>query len=124
MDTVDFKKPDPALANGKNLTSVPTMNCVSPDEAESKLRDAGFEPNRVDGERSKCAKGKVYGTSPVGSLPKGSSVDYLVSAGKTDSDDDSNDRMPTVDTLTPWHATLPPAEIPPADLPALARWTT
>lgn len=127
MDTVDFKKPDEALANGKNLASVPTMDCVSPDEAESKLRDAGFEPNRVDGERSKCAKGKVYGTSPTGSLPKGSSVDYLVSEGKERSDDDdedSNDRVTPVDMIRPWDGERPPTEIPPADMPATTRWLT
>ena len=122
-DVVDFEKPDDALANGKDLASVPTLDCVSPDEAESRLRDAGFEPHRVEGGKSKCAKGEVYGTSPIGSLPKGSSVDYLVSSGKQDDkDDESNDRVATVDMLLPWGPQQPPADIPPADLPAVTRW--
>jgi len=116
QDTVDFKKPDPALANGKNLVEVPGMDCVSPEDAESRLRNAGFEPNRVEGERSRCAKGKVYGTSPTGALPKGSSVDYFVSTGK-EKKKDEDDRVPTVNSVLPWAGNLPLADLPPADLP-------
>ncbi|MFD0556818.1 membrane peptidoglycan carboxypeptidase [Stackebrandtia endophytica] len=136
--TVDFKKPDPALANGKNLVDVPGMDCVSPEEAENRLRNAGFEPNRVEGEKSRCAKGKVYGTSPTGALPKGSSVDYFISTGKEKKNED--DRVPTVNSMgpvlldeappttipvDPGQAT-PPGDVPPGDLPppGLHRWQT
>ncbi|TWJ10598.1 membrane peptidoglycan carboxypeptidase [Stackebrandtia albiflava] len=119
MDTVDFKKPDEAMANGKNLVQVPAMDCVSPEEAESRLQNAGLVPNRVEGERSKCAKGEVYGTSPSGSLPKGSTVDYLVSTGK-----ERDDRVPATGTTPPWGPQTPPdGELPIADLPPnCQRW--
>ncbi|CAM3195569.1 transglycosylase domain-containing protein [Stackebrandtia soli] len=94
LENLDFKPPSEGIAMGKNLRDIPTLDCVSPAEAEEALRDAGFDPGRVNtGERSHCGKGKVYATSPSGKAPKGSPVDYFVSAGK---EKRNNDRIAPV----------------------------
>lgn len=119
LDTEGFEKPPESMMYGKHATSVPKMDCVSPDEAESRLDDAGFKPNKVDGEKSDCGKGKVYDTSPTEKAAKGSTVDYYVSEGKKDDDKKHKDKDDYVPPTT--HQDVPPAQY--SDMPNRYRST-
>ncbi|MEV0644617.1 transglycosylase domain-containing protein [Phytomonospora sp. NPDC050363] len=97
----EFKKPSDAMIYGKNPRDVPSVNCDSVEDAKNKMDNAGFKTEVVQGERSDCAKGQVYWTSPDGRAAEGSTIILYVSTGKkkadpppTDGDDPPDGDLP------------------------------
>jgi membrane peptidoglycan carboxypeptidase len=93
MKKEEFKKPPEDLVYGKNAVDIPSLDCVSPDKAESILSEAGFEPVRSNSGDSDCKAGEAFGTSPTGKAPKGSEVIYFV-AGDDKDDKNKKDYLP------------------------------
>ena len=123
LDKEDFPKPPSSTVYGKNAKSVPKMDCVSPEEAESKLSEAGFKPKRADGgEQSRCEAGKVYRTSPTDKAPKGATVNYYVSEGKKDAGDDKDYVPPVHDDAPGETSSAEPHTQYQPELLGITRW--
>ncbi len=70
------------VSKGKNNTAIPTVAGKTQDQARKALTDAGFVVGDVNIQPSTDVdKGKVMGTDPSGSAPKGSTVNLIVSGG-------------------------------------------
>ena len=70
------------VSTGKALTPIPDVAGRSQDQARKALQAAGFVVGDVKVQGSvDVDKGKVIGTDPTGSAPKGSTVDLIVSGG-------------------------------------------
>nr|WP_255672332.1 transglycosylase domain-containing protein [Glycomyces amatae] len=92
LEEEGWSKPTSDMVNGKNLVSIPSIGCMDPDEARSRVANAGFEasiaPGRFD---SDCEEGQAFSTSVTGSAPSGSPVYILVSNGSGHKDDEEKD---------------------------------
>jgi beta-lactam-binding protein with PASTA domain/predicted Ser/Thr protein kinase len=67
---------------GMNNTAIPTVAGRTQDQARTALRDAGFVVGDVSIQPStEVEKGRVMGTDPSGSAPKGATVNLIVSGG-------------------------------------------
>jgi membrane peptidoglycan carboxypeptidase len=81
-DSIDFAKPSLKMAFG-DQRSVPDVTCQAVSAAQSKLRDAGFQPQvSSQQEASKCAAGTVARTDPSDRTVKGGIVVIYVSNGQ------------------------------------------
>jgi len=70
------------VSTGKDNTAIPTVAGKTQDQARAALTSAGFVVGDVNIQPStEVAKGKVIGTEPSGSAPKGSTVNLIVSGG-------------------------------------------
>ncbi|MBO3735349.1 transglycosylase domain-containing protein [Glycomyces niveus] len=82
LDEANFPKPTNDMVNGKNLVSIPSIDCMDPDDARSRVAGAGFEASIASGQYdSDCKEGEAFSTTPTGSAPKGAPVYILVSNG-------------------------------------------
>lgn len=83
LEEKGWSKPSNAMSSGKNLVSIPSIGCMDPDDARSRVANAGFDasiaPGRFD---SDCKEGEAFSTSMTGSAPSGSPIYILVSNGK------------------------------------------
>jgi membrane peptidoglycan carboxypeptidase len=79
---VEFTPPSPAMAYG-DQRGIPSVTCQAPGAAQSKLRDAGFQPQvSTQQEASKCAAGTVARTDPSDRTVKGGIVVIYLSNGQ------------------------------------------
>ncbi|WP_091049083.1 penicillin-binding protein [Glycomyces sambucus] len=82
LEEEGWSKPSDEMINGKNLTGIPSIECMDADDARSRVANAGFDasiaPGRFD---SDCKEGEAFATSPSGSAPSGAPVYILVSNG-------------------------------------------
>jgi hypothetical protein len=86
------------MVNGDNLVSIPSIDCMDPDDARSRVANAGFDASIASGRfDSDCKEGEAFSTSITGSAPKGSPVYILVSNG---SDYKEDDEKPTDDATS------------------------
>ncbi|RRR95646.1 penicillin-binding protein [Glycomyces terrestris] len=82
LEEEGWPKPSDAMVNGENLTSIPSISCMDPDDARSRVASAGFDASIASGRfDSDCKEGEAFGTSPTGSAPDGAPVYILVSNG-------------------------------------------
>jgi membrane peptidoglycan carboxypeptidase len=78
---VQFTAPNNLKAQG-NLVDIPSVKCLSVDQARSKVRSAGFTVSVANQQvASQCPAGTVDRTNPSGSTVKGSAVQLVVSKG-------------------------------------------
>jgi serine/threonine-protein kinase len=72
-----------AVSAGPGVKGVPDVEGLSAEQAEAKLRTAGFKPARKSEANTKVAPGKVIGTSPSAGTETqlGSTVTVIVSSG-------------------------------------------
>lgn len=85
----DWPKPTGAMTNGKNLVSIPSIGCMDPDDARSRVANAGFEASIAPGQYdSECKEGEAFSTSMTGSAPKGTPIYILVSNGSKYKDEE------------------------------------
>lgn len=83
LDEEDWPKPTNAMKNGKDLVSIPSIDCMDADDARSRVANAGFEASIAPGQfDSDCKEGEAFSTSMTGSAPKGTPIYILVSNGK------------------------------------------
>ncbi|HEX2145229.1 MAG TPA: transglycosylase domain-containing protein [Glycomyces sp.] len=82
LEEQDWKAPSDKMVNGKNLVSIPSIGCMDPDDARSRVANAGFDASIAPGQfDSDCKEGEAFSTSMTGSAPKGSPIYILVSNG-------------------------------------------
>lgn len=82
LEEEGWPKPTGDMVNGKNLTSIPSIDCMDADEARSRVASAGFDASIAGGQfASDCKEGEAFGTSPSGSAPGGAPVYILISDG-------------------------------------------
>jgi membrane peptidoglycan carboxypeptidase len=96
LEEQDWSKPTNDMVNGTDLVSIPSIDCMDPDDARSRVANAGFDvsiaPGRFD---SDCKEGEAFSTSVTGSAPSGSPVYILVSNGSGHKDEeDKEDETP------------------------------
>lgn len=85
----DWPKPTSAMANGKDLVSIPSIDCMDPDDARSRVANAGFDASIAPGQYdSDCKEGEAFSTSMTGSAPKGTPIYILISNGSGYKDED------------------------------------
>ncbi|WP_426509780.1 transglycosylase domain-containing protein [Dactylosporangium sp. McL0621] len=78
---VQFTPPTKDRSQGK-LVDIPSVKCLSVDQARAKIKNAGFSVSVASGQvASQCPPGTVDRTNPAGSTAKGSSVQLVVSKG-------------------------------------------
>ncbi|MFG2037771.1 penicillin-binding protein [Dactylosporangium sp. NPDC048998] len=79
---VQFTPPTKDKTQGK-LVDIPSVKCLSVDQARSKVKNAGFGVS-VSSQQvaSQCPPGTVDRTDPAGSTAKGSSVSLIISKGQ------------------------------------------
>ncbi|WP_433089784.1 transglycosylase domain-containing protein [Dactylosporangium sp. CA-052675] len=78
---VQFTPPTKDRSQGK-LVDIPSVKCLSVDQARAKIKNAGFSVSVASGQvASQCPAGTVDRTNPSGSTAKGSSVQLVVSKG-------------------------------------------
>nr|BFE63771.1 transglycosylase domain-containing protein [Dactylosporangium thailandense] len=78
---VQFTPPTKDRSQGK-LVDIPSVKCLSVDQARAKIKNAGFSVSVASGQvASQCPAGTVDRTNPAGSTAKGSSVQLVVSKG-------------------------------------------
>ncbi|GAA3448707.1 transglycosylase domain-containing protein [Dactylosporangium matsuzakiense] len=78
---VQFTAPTKDRAQGK-LVDIPSVKCLSVDQARAKVKQAGFSVSVASGQvASQCPPGTVDRTSPAGSTTKGGAVQLVVSKG-------------------------------------------
>ncbi|MEU7871225.1 transglycosylase domain-containing protein [Dactylosporangium sp. NPDC049140] len=78
---VQFTPPTKDRSQGK-LVDIPSVKCLSVDQARAKIKNAGFSVSVASGQvASQCPPGTVDRTNPAGSTVKGSSVQLVVSKG-------------------------------------------
>jgi len=83
LDEEDWAKPTNAMKNGKDLVSIPSIDCMDADDARSRVAGAGFEASIAPGQfDSDCKEGEAFSTSMTGSAPKGTPIYILISNGK------------------------------------------
>ncbi|GAA2165857.1 MULTISPECIES: transglycosylase domain-containing protein [Glycomyces] len=83
LDEEDWPKPTNAMKNGKDLVSIPSIDCMDADDARSRVANAGFEASIAPGQfDSDCKEGEAFSTSMTGSAPKGTPIYILISNGK------------------------------------------
>ncbi|MBN1171618.1 MAG: penicillin-binding protein [Micromonosporaceae bacterium] len=79
--TVDFTAPSQTIVNG-HQKSIPSVKCLSVEDATKKLTRAGFKPyNNNTQVASECPAGAVAGTNPGSKAVKGAAVELLISRG-------------------------------------------
>jgi membrane peptidoglycan carboxypeptidase len=89
LDEEDWPKPTSAMANGKDLVSIPSIDCMDADDARSRVANAGFDASIAPGQfDSDCKEGQAFSTSMTGSAPKGTPIYILISNGKDYKDED------------------------------------
>lgn len=92
LDKADWPAPKDKVVNGENLVSIPSVKCMDPDSARSKVANAGFEVSIAPGKfDSDCKEGEAATTSMTGSAPKGSPIWILISNGSDYKDEDEED---------------------------------
>jgi membrane peptidoglycan carboxypeptidase len=103
LDDGGWSKPSDALTNGKNLVSIPSIDCMDPDDARARVANAGFDASIAPGKfDSDCKEGEAFSTSMTGSAPSGSPIYILVSNGKDyKEDEDKPGDGETPDPSTP-----------------------
>lgn len=102
LDKKDWDEPSDKMVNGKNLVSIPSIECMDADEARSKVAGAGFEASIAPGQfDSECKEGEAFATSMTGSAPKGSPIYILVSNGSDYKEEDEETPEPGDDASTP-----------------------
>jgi membrane peptidoglycan carboxypeptidase len=79
---VQFKEPKGTKIALGEQREIPGVECVSVDEAKSRIEGAGFEATVGAEVASDCPKGQAAGTEPAGRTVKGGFVSIEVSAGK------------------------------------------
>jgi len=78
---INFTPPSRDLAFGKRA-NIPNVKCNSVEQARSKIKGAGFEPDTVTARvGSDCPPGTVAKTDPEGSTVKGGVVVIVISGG-------------------------------------------
>ncbi|GAA2125147.1 transglycosylase domain-containing protein [Glycomyces algeriensis] len=98
----DWSKPTNAMINGKNLVSIPSIDCMDADDARSRVANAGFDASIAAGTfDSDCKEGEAFSTSMTGSAPSGSPIYILVSNGKDYKEDEPTDGATPPDASTP-----------------------
>ncbi|SDD92752.1 Membrane carboxypeptidase (penicillin-binding protein) [Glycomyces harbinensis] len=89
LEEKGWGEPSSDMVNGKNLVSIPSIDCMDADDARSRVANAGFDaaisPGQFD---SDCKEGEAFSTSVTGSAPSGSPVYILISNGSDYKDDD------------------------------------
>jgi membrane peptidoglycan carboxypeptidase len=94
LDDAGWSKPTGTMTNGKNLVSIPSVECMDADDARAKVANAGFDAEISPGRfNSDCKEGEAFTTSPTGSAPRGAPIYILVSNGS----DYKEDEEPTGD---------------------------
>jgi membrane peptidoglycan carboxypeptidase len=89
LEEKGWSKPTGDMANGKNLTSIPSIDCMDADDARARVANAGFEASIAPGKfDSDCKEGEAFTTSPTGSAPKGAPIYILISNGSDFKEDD------------------------------------
>ncbi|MFC3494567.1 transglycosylase domain-containing protein [Glycomyces rhizosphaerae] len=89
LDEEDWAKPTSTMSNGKDLVSIPSIDCMDPDDARSRVANAGFEASIAPGQfDSDCKEGEAFSTSMTGSAPNGTPIYILVSNGKDYKEED------------------------------------
>jgi membrane peptidoglycan carboxypeptidase len=92
LEEKGWGKPSSDMVNGKDLVSIPSIGCMDPDEARSRVAGAGFDASIAPGQfDSDCKEGEAFSTSVTGSAPSGSPVYILVSNGSGYKDDEEKD---------------------------------
>ncbi|WP_433223638.1 transglycosylase domain-containing protein [Dactylosporangium sp. CS-047395] len=78
---VGFTAPTKDRSQGK-LVDIPSVKCLSVDQARAKVKNAGFSVSVASGQvASQCPPGTVDRTNPAGSTTKGGGVQLVVSKG-------------------------------------------
>jgi membrane peptidoglycan carboxypeptidase len=78
---VQFTPPTKDRSQGK-LVDIPSVKCLSVDQARAKVKNAGFSVSIAQGQvASQCPAGTVDRTNPAGSTVKGGAVQLVVSKG-------------------------------------------
>jgi membrane peptidoglycan carboxypeptidase len=99
LDEQSWPEPSDKMVNGSNLVSIPSIDCMDPDDARSRVANAGFDASIASGRfNSDCKEGEAFSTSITGSAPKGSPVYILVSNGSDYKEED--EETPTDDATT------------------------
>jgi membrane peptidoglycan carboxypeptidase len=79
---VQFKAPTKDKAQGK-LVDIPSVKCLSVDQARSKIKSQGFSVSVSNQQvASQCPPGTVDRTNPAGATTKGGAVELVVSKGQ------------------------------------------
>lgn len=101
LEEQDWPAPSDEMVNGKNLVSIPSIDCMDPGDARARVANAGFDASIASGEfDSECKKGEAFGTSMTGSAPRGSPIYILVSNG-SDYKEKDEDEKPGDGATTP-----------------------
>ncbi len=107
LEEEDWSKPNDKMTNGKNLVSIPKIDCMDADDARSRVANAGFEASIASGRfDSECKEGEAFSTSMTGSAPKGTPIWILVSNGSGYKEEDEKPE----DGETPPTGTTPPGQ--------------
>jgi membrane peptidoglycan carboxypeptidase len=102
LEEEDWSKPTSTMINGKDLVSIPSIDCMDPDDARSRVANAGFEASIAPGQfDSGCKEGEAFSTSMTGSAPKGTPIYILVSNGSDYKEEDEETPSPGDSATTP-----------------------
>jgi membrane peptidoglycan carboxypeptidase len=102
LDEEDWPKPTNAMKNGKDLVSIPSIDCMDADDARSRVDNAGFDASIAPGQfDSDCKEGEAFSTSMTGSAPKGTPIYILISNGKDYEDEKAEESETPPDGGTP-----------------------
>lgn len=89
LEEKGWSKPTSDMVNGKNLTSIPSIDCMDADDARARVANAGFDASIASGRfDSDCKEGEAFSTSMTGSAPSGSPIYILVSNGSDYKEDE------------------------------------
>jgi membrane peptidoglycan carboxypeptidase len=102
LEEEDWSKPTSTMINGKDLVSIPSIDCMDPDDARSRVANAGFEASIAPGQfDSDCKEGEAFSTSMTGSAPKGTPIYILVPNGSDYKEEDEETPSPGDSATTP-----------------------
>ncbi|MCC3764573.1 penicillin-binding protein [Glycomyces sp. TRM65418] len=95
LEEQSWPAPSDKMVNGDDLVSIPSIGCMDPDDARSRVANAGFEASIASGRfNSDCKEGQAFSTSITGSAPKGSPVYILISNGSDHQEEEEDEEEP------------------------------